>query len=231
MPWARIHDRANTDAKLLALSDGAHRMWVGGLVFCQANLTNGFIPAHAIETFGVRARNKAALVKELTTGILGKAPLWQVAEGGWHVNDFLDWNDDREKVLRKRKAGKDRIDKFRAKLNAGRNGAHNEDCNALQTPNKHSSFAASTTTTTDQNPEEPRADRAPRAMARMSMVEARPHLQAAAHLHLDAHPDATDGDVREAVKTAAAKLNADYDGRAIATVVDAVVARRARRLA
>jgi hypothetical protein len=65
----------------------------------------------------------------------------------------------------------------------------------------------------------------------MSMAEARPHLQAAAHLHLDAHPDATDGDVREAVKTAAAKLNCEYDGRGVATIVDAVIGRRARRSA
>jgi uncharacterized protein YdaU (DUF1376 family) len=83
----------------------------------------------------------------------------------------------------------------------------------------------------DQEPEVPRADRAPRAMARMSMAEARPHLQAAAHLHLDAYPDATDGDVREAVKTAAAKLTVEYDGRGVATIVDGVLGRRARRLA
>ncbi len=79
--------------------------------------------------------------------------------------------------------------------------------------------------------QEPRAERAPRAMARMDFAEVRNHLLAAAHLQLDANPDSTDGDVREAVKTAAAKLNAEYDGRSIATIVDAAIARRARRRA
>lgn len=113
MPWARIDDRANSDAKLLALSDSAFRLWVGGLIFCQANLTDGFIPAHVIQTFGIRARSKAPLVRELTTGILGKKPLWQEVTGGWQFNDFLDWNDSREVVIATRQTTKQRIALFR----------------------------------------------------------------------------------------------------------------------
>lgn len=99
--------------------------------------------------------------------------------------------------------------------------ASNSQCSAFAFPSADQ----------DQKPEEPRAVRAPRVMAQMSLAEARPHLQAAAHLHLDDHPDATDGELRDAVKMAAAKLNVAYDGRGIATIVDGVLARRARRLA
>lgn len=113
MPWARIDDRANSDAKLLALSDSAYRMWVAGLIFCQANLTDGFIPSHAIHTFGVRARKKTALVAELTKSVLGKQPLWQEVENGWTVNDFLMWNESRETVIASRQTAKQRLALFR----------------------------------------------------------------------------------------------------------------------
>lgn len=113
MPWARIDDRANSDAKLIALSDAAFRLWVGGLIFCQANLTDGFIPANAIDTFGVKAKSKAPLIRELTSSVLGKRPLWQEVEHGWNVNDFLQWNDSRETVLANRQTTKQRIALFR----------------------------------------------------------------------------------------------------------------------
>lgn len=215
MPWARIDDRANGDAKLLALSDAAYRMWVCGLIFCQFNLTDGFIPSDAIGSFGVRAKNKAALVQELTRSNLGKKPLWQPVTGGWHVNDFHDWNDSREDVLKKRQKGRDRIDRFRSKLNgprrhvtnAVRNGSSNATCNALQhakqTGYERRSFAASTTTTKDQN-QEPREDAPcallktptptgqPGRMARMELqtiADVRRHLRAACHQLIETEPD------------------------------------------
>lgn len=242
MPWARIDDRANSDAKLLALSDPAFRLWVGGLIFCQANLTDGFIPTHAIETFGVRAKSKAPLVRELTASVLGKRPLWQEVNGGWQFNDFLDWNDSREVVLAQRAKGKSRVDKFRAKLNGHGNAGRNATCNALQTPNERSLFAASTTTTQDQN-QEPRAD-APRShrqlrMELRTMVEMRRHLRAACHRliesdrqyqHLDPHQRAN---LSDELKTIAARdlRVVDYDSREIEKIIDAVIGQRARRLA
>lgn len=242
MPWARIDDRANSDAKLLALSDSAFRLWVGGLIFCQANLTDGFIPSHAILTFGVRARNKAPLVRELTQGILSKRPLWQEVEGGWQFNDFLDWNDSRDVVLKQRKKGKDRVDKFRAKLNGHSNGERNASCNALQTPNELRSFAASTTTTQDQNQKEPRAvARRSSSQLRMElyqMVDMRRHLRAACHRLIETGGQDYQADnphqlvnLFDQLKHIAARdlRIADYDGRSIQKIIDAVLNVRARR--
>jgi hypothetical protein len=56
-------------------------------------------------------------------------------------------------------------------------------------------------------------------------------LLAAAHRHIDASPSADDGDVADAVKTAAAKMRVLYDGRSVTRIVDAVRATRARRSA
>ena len=238
MPWARIDDRANSDAKLLALSDSAYRMWVAGLIFCQANLTDGFVPKDAIQTFGVRARNKTTLVQELTRSVLGKRPLWQAVKGGWLFNDFHDWNESREHVLKKRAKGKDRVDRFRAKLNGG-----NRVCNELQTANERSSFSASTTTTTNQN-QEPRENAAPRSLrqARMDLrplVEVRRHLRAACHRLIETEPDCRQSDpfqltnLAERLKRIAARdLNVEaYSGDGIQKIITAVLGARARRSA
>jgi hypothetical protein len=242
MPWARIDDRANSDAKLLALSDSAYRLWVGALIFCQANLTDGFIPTHAIETFGVRAKNKAPLVRELTASVLGKRALWQSVEGGWQFNDFLDWNDSREVVLAQRAKGKSRVDRFRAKLNGHGNAERNAARNALQTANELRSFAASTTTTKDQN-QEPRED-APRShrqlrMELRTMVEMRRHLRAACHRLIESDRQYQHDsphqrtNLSDELKTIAARdlRVVDYDSREIEKVIDAVIGQRARRLA
>lgn len=238
MPWARIDDRANSDAKLLALSDSAYRMWVAGLIFCQANLTDGFIPKDAIQTFGVRARNKTALVRELTKAVLGKRPLWQAVDGGWMFNDFHDWNDSREVVLKKRAKGKNRIDKFRAKLNGG-----NAAGNALQTANEtdyeRSSFAASTSTTTDQKQNPSAAAPIPfrrRRQEARRLVEVRRHLLSACHRLIETDPECHPSHPFESVnlfaklKDAAGALQVvDYSGREIDKLINAVIARRAKR--
>lgn len=114
MPWGRLDDRANGDAKLLALSDAAWRMWGCGLIYCQFNLTDGFIPEHAIHTFGVRAKNKDVVADELCrTLVPGKGPLWHRVEGGFQVHDFLDWNDSREKVEADRQGSKGRWQRYK----------------------------------------------------------------------------------------------------------------------
>jgi len=57
---------------------------------------------------------------------------------------------------------------------------------------------------------------------------ARRHLLRAAFAELDIHPDATDGDVAEAVKDAAAQLPCTYDAGIVTGIVRAVRAHRAR---
>src|SRR5436190_130263 len=100
MPWGRLDDQGNGNAKLLALSDAAWRMWGCGLIYCQAKLTDGFIPAPIIETFGVKAQNKKKVAAELCAVLVpGKGPLWKEVSGGYQIHDYLDWNDSREKVL------------------------------------------------------------------------------------------------------------------------------------
>jgi hypothetical protein len=56
MPFGRLHEEAAGEDKLLILSDAAWRMWGMGLIYCQKNLTDGFIDERAIELWGVKAK-------------------------------------------------------------------------------------------------------------------------------------------------------------------------------
>ena len=127
MAWARLDDRLNdADSKLLAVSDAAHRMYTCGLVYVQKALTDGFIPEHVIETFGVRAKHKRAIAEELCTPLVpGKQSLWHKVPGGYQVHDYLDWNDNKETIVEKRQRLASRVSQFRK-----RHG--NALCNALQ---------------------------------------------------------------------------------------------------
>jgi hypothetical protein len=117
MPWVRIDEHAMSHIKLLALSDGAFRLWVEGLSHCQLHLTDGAISATALATFRC---HKRARVRELSTSIDGRAPLWQPDGDGFRVHDYLDWNESREVVLAKRAAARVRMAKFRgSKKQAG----------------------------------------------------------------------------------------------------------------
>jgi hypothetical protein len=146
MPWGRLDDKANGNPKLLALSDAAWRMWGCALIYCQSQLTDGFVPSDAIHTFGVKARNKDEVADELCqVKVPGRKPLWMKAAGGYVVNDYLDWNDSRESVVEKRE--KDRKRKG-YKPDSARNGNGTK-------PESFCSTTTTSTTTKEQIPQPP----------------------------------------------------------------------------
>lgn len=102
------------------------------MIYCQANLTDGFIPAHAIESFGVRARNKSTVADELCRALVpGKGPLWHRVDDGFQIHDYLEWNDSREEILKERERTKNRVQSFRNRKRG--NGGGNALQGTLQT--------------------------------------------------------------------------------------------------
>jgi hypothetical protein len=235
MPWARLDDRINNDAKLLALTDAAHRMWTCGLAYCSFNLTDGFIPEHAIHAFGVRAQSKAKVAAELCTpSVEGKKALWSKVDGGYRFNDYLDWNDSREKVLAEREKAKKRLERFQGKgrgLSAVVNAVSNAVVNAFQTPHRTGSELSSERCTTYHVPEEqekqehaPTGAESPFDDVRIRMLrkersrettDGQPALRVIAALArhvITAHPDYDEGELMEAVKRQCARANLEYAG-------------------
>lgn len=239
MAWARLDDQANGNGKLLALSNAAWRLWGCGLIYCQANLTDGFIPDHAIETFGVRFRDRRErrnAVEELQKSLVpGKGPLWHRVDGGFQVHDYLDWNDSREEILKARAQGKARLDRFRNRLaedRAAKERAANGVGNAFQLPfetphDTRAERSSTTTTTTDQE-----ESAAPAARHRpVELVENPKVLGKIAHTVADEIDAGTRPAVDrwEAIKDLAAKAGIRYDGTRIDSAVMSADVQRARK--
>jgi hypothetical protein len=107
MAWVRIHDGAMTNPKIAGLSDKAFRLWVWGLSYAQQHLTDGVLAPAALGTMPARL---ARATDDLTT-----RGLWERHEcGGFQIHDYLDWNDSRDTVLKKRGEAKDRMAHARA---------------------------------------------------------------------------------------------------------------------
>lgn len=107
MPWVRIDENALDHPKIGSLPDGAFRLWVQGLAYCQKFLTDGFVSDLAVRGLGSFSPKRRQ--------VLIDAGLWDLSEAGIHVHDFLDWNDSREHVMAARAFAKDRMKKLREK--------------------------------------------------------------------------------------------------------------------
>ncbi len=107
MPWVRIDENAMDHPKIGALPDGAFRLWVQALAYCQKHLTDGYVSTLAIRRLLAYSPKRCAT--------LTAAGLWDAAEGGIAVHDYLAWNDSRESVNAKRDAAKERMRSARDK--------------------------------------------------------------------------------------------------------------------
>ena len=113
MAWVRLHDGALHNAKIAVLSDGAFRLWIVGLTYCQSTLSDGFIPNEIVK----RQTGVTRYVRELTHKTLpNRAALWRKVRGGFHVHDYLEWNTGRDEILRKRAQNAHRVQKLRNAL-------------------------------------------------------------------------------------------------------------------
>jgi len=108
MTWARLDDQFYNHPKVAKLGDmllpavGLHAL---ALCYCNAYLTDGFIPKDQIPrltgdvTLLLPGGTPWVLVNDLLD-----AGLWEKAEGGYQIHDFLDYNPSRVEVLKEREA-------------------------------------------------------------------------------------------------------------------------------
>lgn len=106
MTWANFDDGFTDHPKVIALSDGAFRLHVSGIVYCARYLTDGFVPKPQVSKLTPTFRN--AHITELT-----KSGLWVRQPSGYHIHDYLEWNRSRAYIEAEREA----------KSKAGRAGA------------------------------------------------------------------------------------------------------------
>lgn len=85
MSYVRVESSVRTNKKFLVAGPAPSWLWLCGLMYCQEGLTDGFIPTEALEYLGVKNGRQLA-------GKLVKARLWETADGGWRVHDYLEHN-------------------------------------------------------------------------------------------------------------------------------------------
>lgn len=124
MPWVRLDDRFPSHRKVALLSDRAFRLYVSALCWSSENLTEGRILEKELPLVA-RVRGPKTAVAELEA-----AGLWDRADVGWVIHDYLEYNPDRARVQSERAAGAARQKAFRERKKAEKEAARNGDRNA-----------------------------------------------------------------------------------------------------
>jgi hypothetical protein len=98
MAWVRLDDQAPRNEKILRAGPAASWLWVCGIAHAQSQLTDGFISEVALPLIGVKGH---ALAKRLAEDLVA-AGLFDRADSGYLVHDYLDYNPSRAVVFAKR---------------------------------------------------------------------------------------------------------------------------------
>jgi hypothetical protein len=106
MPWIKVDDQIAHHPKFMAAGAPASWLWVCGQSYCARYLTDGFVPESALPTLGNVTNPKAHAQTLVRVG------LWERAEGGYRVHDYLQFQPSRADVEERR----------RQRANAGRKG-------------------------------------------------------------------------------------------------------------
>lgn len=120
MPWARLDDHFYANRKIQHVSSHAFKVYVNGLVWAVAHLTDGLLDRRDLVLFAgtVPQRYRSGAVGELVA-----AGLWYEQASGWCINDYAAYQPTREQVLNERKANRERQTRFRQSRNAVTNAA------------------------------------------------------------------------------------------------------------
>lgn len=129
MPWVRFDDMFPINRKVDGLTGDAFRLHVSAIFWCARNLTDGFVPESDLELVTARVKGVRKHAHELV-----ERDLWITRPGGWLINDYLEFQPSKEKVLADREAAAERQRRWREKRlsngDNGRNGVTNNGSHA-----------------------------------------------------------------------------------------------------
>ena len=119
--WVKIDDQMPNDPEIDELSDGAFRLYVSALCYCQAELTDGYITASKLKR--LVPNYKPAQLKELTAPTLHpEGPIFAPMDEGYVIRNFTKYNRSRAYWEKKRADDAQRVADWRAKKDAAGRG-------------------------------------------------------------------------------------------------------------
>lgn len=111
MAWVKIDDQFPMHPKVVQSGPLGMAMQVAALCYCNRFLTDGFIPAGVVPTLINLAGQSE--IWEQVVGRLVHLGMWEEADGGYRIHDYLKYQPSREDAIRERQQ----------KSEAGRKGA------------------------------------------------------------------------------------------------------------
>lgn len=119
MAWVRIDDGFAQHPKVVSAGPLAMAMQIAALCYCNKNLTDGFLPRAVVPTLlnlegiavGLQESDhfvsgSSATWQDIVSDLL-RCGLWEEAERGYKIHDYLDWNLSKDDVLTLRAARAD----------------------------------------------------------------------------------------------------------------------------
>lgn len=112
MTWVKLDDQFADHPKIAgmgSLAPLAGWLHVCALCYCARYLTDGFIPAGQVQRL---ASFEGTDVQELVAALIDVG-LWERAERGYQVHDYLEYNPTRESVEAERQQARERMQNLR----------------------------------------------------------------------------------------------------------------------
>lgn len=117
MAWVKLDDRFFTNPKAIAAGPLGCQLFIAGLAYCAAHLTDGWIPDGAMRIVAAQAQVSARIADRLV-----EVGFWVREDGGYRVHNYLEWNPSRDEA---REASLKARAAAHARWNARRNASGN----------------------------------------------------------------------------------------------------------
>jgi len=104
--WIKIDDTLPNNPKILPLSDGAFRLYIEALCYCNQYLTDGFLADAVLLRLDLNNHRKE----------LVEACLWIECLDGMQINDYTEHQTAKSEVEKKREQNKERSSRYRSRV-------------------------------------------------------------------------------------------------------------------
>ena len=134
MPWIKIDDKFHSHPKVIAAGAEGVALYVVALSWCGEYLTDGFIPEAQVRRLSLSDNYQATAAHLVSVG------LWDIANGGYQIHDYLEYNPSAEQVKADREANAKRQADWRTRQaqqseepepNGGNDDTSNGDSNGV----------------------------------------------------------------------------------------------------
>lgn len=109
MRWLKLDVNFASNPKLIAVGPHAAYVYIRGLAYCVANLTDGMIPKKEAR----RWAGKSVLQRLITIHPGQHNPLWFDIGWAFNVHDFSQWQETKEQVEERARRNRLKVQNYR----------------------------------------------------------------------------------------------------------------------